>query len=251
MSMNKSVVAKIAVVSLALMAALPAAHAAISLDRTRAIYLGDAKSISLNIINENKELPFLAQSWLENEQHQKITAPLVVLPPLQRVEAGERSVVRITKTAGAERLPQDRESLFYFNLREVPPKSSKTNVMQLALQTQIKLFYRPKAIVVPKDQVWQEKLVFHKNGSGMTIENPTPFYITLTGMAHNTLKQGGNAIADFQPMMLAPKSRETVKLRDSNLTSFVVTYINDYGGHPELHFVCNGNLCSAAPDANK
>ncbi|MEX6226452.1 fimbria/pilus periplasmic chaperone [Providencia hangzhouensis] len=33
-------------------------------------------------------------------------------------------------------LPQDRESLFYFNLREVPPKSDKDNVLQIALQTQ-------------------------------------------------------------------------------------------------------------------
>lgn len=250
MSMNKSVLAKIAAVSLALMV-VSAANAAISLDRTRAIYLGGAKSISLNIINENKELPFLAQSWLENEQHQKITAPLVVLPPLQRVEAGERSVVRITKTAGAELLAQDRESLFYFNLREIPPKSSKTNVMQLALQTQIKLFYRPKTIEVPKGQIWQEKLMFRKNATGMTIENPTPFYITLTGMARNTQKQGGGEIGDFQSMMLAPKSSETVKLRDSSFNRFVVTYINDYGGHPELHFQCHGDLCTAAPNATK
>ncbi|MGQ4565624.1 fimbria/pilus periplasmic chaperone, partial [Acinetobacter baumannii] len=94
------------------------------------IYVSDAKSISLNITNENKELPFLAQAWIENAQHQKIVSPLVVLPPLQRVEAGERSVVRITKTPEAELLPQDRESVFYFNLREIPPKSSKANVMQ-------------------------------------------------------------------------------------------------------------------------
>ncbi|MEX0634408.1 fimbria/pilus periplasmic chaperone [Serratia ureilytica] len=38
----------------------------------------------------------------------------MVLPPLQRVEAGERSVVRITKTPEAELLLQDRESVFYF-----------------------------------------------------------------------------------------------------------------------------------------
>ncbi|MCT4899205.1 fimbria/pilus periplasmic chaperone, partial [Pseudomonas aeruginosa] len=82
----------------------------------------------------------------------------------------------------ADRLPQDRESVFYFNLREIPPKSTKTNVMQLALQTQIKLFYRPKAIVAPKGQVWQEKLVFRKSGGAVTVDNPTPFYITLTGM---------------------------------------------------------------------
>ena len=46
----------------ALSAVLPTADAAISLDRTRAVYVSDAKSISLNIVNENKELPFPAQS---------------------------------------------------------------------------------------------------------------------------------------------------------------------------------------------
>ncbi|VEA68979.1 Chaperone protein papD precursor [Serratia plymuthica] len=232
MTMNNYPLAKVAALGLVLASAAPAVNAAISLDRTRAVYLSDAKSISLNIVNENKELPFLAQSWLENEQHQKITSPLVVLPPLQRVEAGERSVVRITKTPEADRLPQDRESVFYFNLREIPPKSSKTNVMQLALQTQIKLFYRPKAIVAPKGEVWQEKLVFRKSADGFTVENPTPFYITLTGMTRQPQKQGGGALGDFQPVMLKPKSSESVKLRDNGLNSFVVTYINDYGGHP-------------------
>ncbi|WP_337263552.1 MULTISPECIES: fimbrial biogenesis chaperone [unclassified Serratia (in: enterobacteria)] len=249
--MNNNLLVKITLASLMLATATPAARAAIALDRTRAIYVSDANAISLNIVNENKELPFLAQAWLEDEQHQKITAPLVVLPPLQRVEPDERSVVRITKTTGADRLPQDRESLFYFNLREIPPKSAKTNVMQLALQTQIKLFYRPKAIVQPKGQIWQEKLVFHKSSSGMTIENPTPFYITLSSMTRNPLKQGGGAIDDFQALMLSPKSSETVKLRDANLSSFVVTYINDFGGHPELRFVCHGNLCQAAPDSKQ
>ncbi|MFZ1871558.1 MAG: fimbria/pilus periplasmic chaperone [Chania sp.] len=249
--MNNNLLVNIVATSLILATIAPTAQAAISLDRTRAIYQGDAKSISLNIVNENKEFPFLAQSWLEDDKHQKITAPLIVLPPLQRVEAGERSVVRVTKMAGAERLPQDRESLFYFNLREIPPKSSKTNVMQLALQTQIKLFYRPKAIVVPKGEIWQEKLVFRKTGSGMTIENPTPFYVTLSGMARNSKKQGGGAIDDFQALMLAPKSSETVALRNTNFSSFIVTYINDYGGHPELRFVCNGDLCNATPDAKK
>lgn len=251
MIMNNFPLAKMAALGLALTAAVPAANAAISLDRTRAVYLSDAKSISLNIVNENKELPFLAQSWLENEQHQKITSPLVVLPPLQRVEANERSVVRITKTPEADRLPQDRESVFYFNLREIPPKSSKTNVMQLALQTQIKLFYRPKAIVAPKGEVWQEKLVFRKGADGFTVENPTPFYITLTGMTRQTQKQGGGALGDFQPVMLKPKSSENLKLRDSGLNSFVVTYINDYGGHPELRFACNGNVCNAVPETKK
>ena len=85
----------------------------------------------------------------------------MVLPPLQRVEPSERSVVRITKTPEADRLPQDRESVFYFNLREIPPKSTKTNVMQLALQTQIAVL-PAEGHRRAKGQVWQEKLVFRK-----------------------------------------------------------------------------------------
>lgn len=131
--------------------------------------------------------------------------------------------------------------MFYFNLREIPPKSTKTNVMQLALQTQIKLFYRPKAIVAPRGEIWQEKLIFRKSNSGFTIENPTPFYITLTGITHQTQKQGGGTIAGFQPLMLRPKSSENIRLGDNRLNSFVVSYINDYGGHPELRFACRGD----------
>ena len=47
---------------------LSSAQAAVALDRTRAIITGDEKSISLNISNENKQLPYLAQGWVENEK---------------------------------------------------------------------------------------------------------------------------------------------------------------------------------------
>ena len=212
--------------------------------------MSDAKSISLNIVNENKELPFPAQSRLENEQHQKITSPLVVLPPLQRVEPSERSVVRITKTPEADRLPQDRESVFYFNLREIPPKSTKTNVMQLALQTQIKLFYRPKAIVAPRGRCGRKSWCSvkrrrrHRRQPDAVLHHPD---------RHDAAdaKQGGGAIGGFQPLMLKPKSSESLKLHDTGMNSFVITYINDYGGHPELRFACNGNVCTAVPEKNK
>lgn len=249
--MNKSSLVKIVVAGLTLIGAAPTVNAAIALDRTRAIYVGDASSISLNIENQNKRLPYLAQSWIENEKHQKITGPLVALPPLQRVEPGERSVIRVTKTPAADSLPQDRESLFYFNVREIPPQSEKSNVLQLALQTQIKLFYRPKAIVLPKGENWQEKLVINKTGNGFSIENPTPFYVTLTSIAPKTLKQGGVMLKGFDPFMLAPKSNQTLTLSAGNLNSFYITYINDYGGYTELKFACNGSVCNSVPEDKK
>lgn len=126
------------------------AYSAVSMDRTRVIFDGGQKSISLNISNNNKQLPYLAQGWIENAEGQKIQSPLVVLPPVQRIEPGKSSQVKIEALPAINSLPQDRESLFYFNLREIPPKSDKPNTLQIALQTRVKLFYRPKAIIPEK-----------------------------------------------------------------------------------------------------
>ncbi len=148
-------------------------QAAVSLDRTRAVFNGANKSVSLNISNENKQIPYLAQAWLENASGKKITTgPLVVTPPVQRMEPGTKSVVRIMSTPGVASLPKDRESLFYFNLREIPPKSDKPNVLQIALQTRIKLFYRPEAIVQAPGAVWQDKLVLHRQAGDIVLKTP-------------------------------------------------------------------------------
>lgn len=80
---------------------------------------------------------------------------------MQRVEPGAKSQVKIQALPSVAALPQDRESVYYFNLREIPPKSDKPNTLQLALQTRIKLFYRPKAIIPTREQMdnpWQEKV---------------------------------------------------------------------------------------------
>ena len=50
------------------------------------------------------------------------------------------------------RLPADRESLFYYNMREIPPKAEQKNVMQIAMQSRLKLFWRPKAIELKEGQ---------------------------------------------------------------------------------------------------
>jgi P pilus assembly chaperone PapD len=53
-----------------------AAHAALALDRTRAILDGGEKSLSMSVTNQNRELPFLAQAWVEDGQGKKLTDPL-------------------------------------------------------------------------------------------------------------------------------------------------------------------------------
>lgn len=226
---------------IACLSVLPGAQAAVSLDRTRAIFNGGEKSMTLSISNDNKQLPYLAQGWLENDKQEKITTgPLVLTPPVQRLEPGTKSMIRVTSTPAVSNLPQDRESLFYFNLREIPPKSDKGNVLQIALQTKIKMFYRPKAIEAKPNAVWQDQLVLNKVANGYRIENPTPYYVTIIGLAGGENQAKEQA---FEAVMLAPKSTEFVKA-GSYATPFL-SYINDYGGRPVIRFQCSGERCTA------
>ncbi|SFU57259.1 fimbria/pilus periplasmic chaperone [Xenorhabdus koppenhoeferi] len=220
------------------------AMAALALDRTRVIFNGEMKSVSLNIENQHLDLPYLAQAWIEDEQGNKINGPLVVVPPVQRVEAGEKSQVKIQTLPAIAQLPQDKESLFYFNVREIPPRSEKPNVLQIALQTRIKLFYRPETVIARRidiDNPWQEKLTLTREGNQYVVNNPTPYYVTISEASN---KVNGNSVEGFQPLMLAPRSNEklggTIKALGN---SPVLTYVNDYGGRPQLTFNCSGNNC--------
>ncbi|WP_291830958.1 fimbria/pilus periplasmic chaperone [Candidatus Symbiopectobacterium sp. PLON1] len=90
--------------------------------------------------NQNVENHFLAQSWLTDENRNKISTPLLVLPALQRIEPKGHSLISLVKTGQLAQLPKDRESLFYLNVREIPPKPEKANVLQIAIQSEIKVF---------------------------------------------------------------------------------------------------------------
>ncbi|WP_312847923.1 fimbria/pilus periplasmic chaperone [Serratia proteamaculans] len=222
------------------------AQAAIALDRTRVVFNGTEKSVSLNISNENKQLPYLAQGWVEDAQGTKINSPLTVLPPVQRLEPGAKSQIKVQGLPAVSQLAQDRETLFYFNLREIPPKSDKPNTLQLALQTRIKLFYRPKAIAVTTDMApWQEQITLTRLGNKYQVNNPTAYYVTLVDGSSSVKGEGAKG---FEPLMVAPKGSSTISVDAAALgNNPVLTYINDYGGRPKLQFTCGGNLCKATP----
>ncbi|PHM61858.1 fimbria/pilus periplasmic chaperone [Xenorhabdus ishibashii] len=221
------------------------ATAAIALDRTRVIFNGNTKSVSLNIENQHLDLPYLAQAWIEDDKGNKINSPIVVVPPVQRVEAGAKSQVKIQTLPAIAQLPQDRESLFYFNIREIPPRSEKSNVLQIALQTRVKLFYRPDAVIARRidlDNPWQEKLTLTREGNQYMVNNPTPYYITISEASN---KVDGKSVEEFTPLMLAPRSSEKLGGTANSLGNTpVLTYVNDYGGRPQLTFTCSGNTCA-------
>ncbi|EOI5797642.1 fimbria/pilus periplasmic chaperone [Cronobacter dublinensis] len=244
LTMKKTVFAS--ALALTVVMATQQAFAAIALDRTRVVYNGEEKSISLNISNENKNLPYLAQAWIEDAQGNKITAPLNVLPPVQRVEAGAKSQVKVQASPAVASLPQDRETLFYFNLREIPPRSNKPNTLQIALQTRIKLFYRPAPIALDKTQAaegdWVEKVTLVRQVDKFVVNNPTPYFLTIVEGAASIK---GNPVG-FEPVMVSPKGSATIAASAAAFgNSPVLTYVNDYGGRPKIQFSCGGATCTA------
>ncbi|MBH3259029.1 fimbria/pilus periplasmic chaperone [Serratia marcescens] len=244
---NRNFIGLLATTSLLAGVLAPAANAAIALDRTRVIFDGSLQSVSLSVSNQNKQLPYLAQGWLEDEQGNKIQSPLTVLPPVQRIEPGKPSQVKIQALPAAKMLPQDRETVYYFNLREIPPKSNKPNSLQIALQTRIKLFYRPAAIAPERNAApWQEQLTLSKQGDKYIVNNPTPYYVTIVDAAS---RKGGEGAKGFEPLMVPPKGNLPLTVSASAVGgSPVLTYINDYGGRPQLSFSCSGSNCKVVPE---
>lgn len=226
--------------------------AAIALDRTRVIVNGNEKSVSLSISNQNKQLPYLAQGWIEDELGNKITTPLTILPPIQRVEPGVESQIKVVTMPEIDQLSQDTETLFYFNIREIPPRSDKPNTLQIALQTRVKLFYRPKSIIPSKADMampWQEKITLARQGDSYQVTNPTPYFVTLVDVASSAKGKGADG---FTPIMVAPKSSIPLGISAAVLGNTpVLTYINDYGGRPKLIFNCSANRCQGKPVTSK
>lgn len=149
--------------------------------------------------------------------------------PIQRIEAGASSQVRIVKQAATRQLPKDRESLFYFNLREVPPKSTSASeersVMQVAMQSRIKLFWRPEAIRKKSGELTEMRMEITANAKGLTVHNPTPYYITLAWLSKNAKTM----LPGFDSLMIAPFATATASTGDYHGSYYSIGYIDDYG----------------------
>lgn len=230
---------------LTLLATALTAHAAINLDRTRIVFPESDKASSLKVDNQSKALPYLALSWIEDENGRKEDAHFMALPPVQRIEAGSASQVRIVKQSATGQLPKDRESLFYFNLREIPPKSADAgdnrSVMQVAMQSRIKLFWRPKAIAKRPGELAEMRMEISATANGLTVRNPTPYYITLAWLSKNAKTM----LPGFDSLMIAPFATAKTSTGDYHGGYYSVGYIDDYGALKKIDVQCSGTApCS-------
>ncbi|HAU6732975.1 TPA: fimbria/pilus periplasmic chaperone [Salmonella enterica subsp. enterica serovar Elisabethville] len=214
-------------------------NAAVNVDRTRIVMAGNDKSLAITLTNQSKAQPYLAQSWIDDASGKRSESYLLALPPLQRIDAGKKSQVRIMALPSTASLAQDRETLFYFNVREIPPKSDKENVLQIALQNRLKLFYRPENIKKKANDRSEEKVTVTRQNSKLILNNPTPYYITLGYLGSDNK---GN-FPGFDSIMLAPFSSQDFNVKFGGDT-LRVGYIDDFGGLKINQYHCVETLCS-------
>lgn len=217
------------------------AQASISVDRTRVIYDEASKGVSVVVKNTDSKDPFLVQSWIENEQGNKVTEPLIALPVLQRIEPNQKKQVRISASKTDLQAASDKESLFYFNILGIPPKSELENAVEIVIQSRFKLFYRPAGLMKYPDNNWQKELRIEKKGNALTLTNPTPYHVVVININDSTKK-----VDDFQELIIKPNSDVRHALSDKQVQSpkMVVTYIDDYGAVKRLNYTCQSTTCS-------
>lgn len=216
------------------------AFSALKLDRTRIIYPEEDSSISLEVKNESSDLPYLAQSWLEDTNGKSLEQYLTVIPPLVRVNSGEKLIVRIEKLPDIASLLKDREHLFYYIIREIPPKAEGKNALQLALQTKVKLFYRPEGLPEKKsNKEFYQKVKISKKINGIEIKNTTPYHVILLAAVNLTNKK---VIPNVTPLTLTPFQTSTLNLHDTVPKDLGLIFIDDFGGRPMVIYNCT-NSC--------
>lgn len=225
-------------------------QAAIQPDRTRIIFNASDKASSLKLENQSKQLPYLAYSWIENEKGKKDDTFLVALPPIQRLNPGAVSQVRIVKQDKTRSLPLDRESLFFFNVREIPPAPENKGdnaIVQMALQSQLKLFWRPAALKKKPGTEVEHQLKISQQGNALLINNPTAYYITLAFFGKDIKSQ----LSGFSSQMLSPFSSAKLNAGSYSGNTFVLGYMDDYGGLRMLNVKCHGQCQLTVPEAKK
>lgn len=215
--------------------ALPSAQAALTISATRIIQQSDRQSSSVIVANPSKH-PYAAQIWVNTEADDTTTSvPLIASPALTRLDPDSEQTVQINRLPND--LPQDRETLFYFNVQEIPQAQDEArNTLTIALRTRIKLFYRPSQLKGRPDEQFKELTWSLQQIDGkphLVVDNPTPYHYTFGTLE---LTQGGQTERIEARAMALPKDRQVYRLKQLNASGpaqVTFTTITDYGAASE------------------
>lgn len=218
------------------------ALASVVLSGTRVVFPSNEKEVTIKLSNEG-EKPGLVQVWLDmgnrDDAPQKVKVPFLLTPPLFRLDPRKGQTLRMLIMR--KDLPQDKESLFWLNVLEVPPKNTEksaeeNNFIQMAFKTRIKVFYRPAQFNTPEKitKAFSElswKVIKGANGYAVEVNNPTPYYMTVSSVKLAQSKQeahslNGAMVPPFQSYVIRMVGLDKPQEAHEEVQFSV---INDYG----------------------
>ncbi|WP_051690928.1 fimbrial biogenesis chaperone [Photorhabdus australis] len=167
-------------------------------------------------------------------QAEQVT-PFIVLPPLKRLEAEEKFSFRIRQLG--EQLPPDRESAFVVSLRAIPGvavpdtaeapalshRTDKASQVQVALQMNIRLFYRPQGVPDRDNATVAKQVKFSLQGTQLRVENPTPYFLTFSALKVGTQQADDH----IRQAMVPPKGIQTYSFTTGVLGPLVWRFPGD------------------------
>ncbi|WP_151810803.1 fimbria/pilus periplasmic chaperone [Acinetobacter bereziniae] len=192
----------------------------VSVGATRVIYSSDKKQVSLPIVNSSSQDRYLINAWVEDTLEKK-AKDFIITPPLFVAEAKAENTLRIINVATD--LPQDRESVYWINIKAIPSIDKSTladqNILQLAILSRIKLFVRPTTLKI-KPEAAIETLQFSKSENGIFVDNPSPYHVSFVNLYLDNNK--------LPNIMVAPFAQ--AKVSEISGTNLSYQTVNDYGG---------------------
>lgn len=205
--------------------------AGIQLGGTRIVYPAADREASILVKNQGSA-DIMIQSWIEADaQGQDADVPFAITPALARMGGNKQQMLRIFYHGKG--LAEDRESVFWLNVQEIPQQAKEENSLQVAFRQRIKVFYRPAAVTATlEDSVTQLqwRLITRDGAVQLEVQNPSALNISLGTL---TLSSGQQSY-DVEEQMIAPKSTAYMKVK--NLGAMLKGQaqlhwesINDYG----------------------
>jgi len=203
---------------------------------TRVIYPSNVNTVTVKMTNEGK-VPSLVQSWIDsgnaNDNPATAHSPFLITPPIVRVNPGEGQELRIMYTG--QGLPTDRETIYWLNVLDIPPKApnSTGNQVSLAIRSRLKLFYRPSSLKQPTTADYQN-IIFSGAGRKVNIKNNTAYYISISG-----LNISGDT--NFSPALIPPfgSDEKTAKSDVKKGSKISYSIIDDYGATKDFNTFVN------------
>lgn len=210
-----------------LLALLPLWHsAAYAVGATRLIYDGTSDEANLTVSNREDTSPYLVQSWVSRfgSGNEESVDSFIITPPLFRLDANKENILRVIFTGGPD-VPQDRESLYLINVKAIPAMSDDQkgkNVLQVALKTTIRLFYRPAGLKGSlKDAVAQ--VSWKAQAGALAFNNASKLHVVVS-----ELKLNGLQITQA-PDVLRPGETRELPIQAKAGDEVSLSYIDDYG----------------------